>query len=245
MATATPAVPARPLTFPGVLWRGLAAGGAAGLAAALVSLLVVERPLKAALAVEQARAHTGEHHEELFSRTTQIIGGMLAETAVAVSIGLIFAVVFARTRHRLPAATDFGRSALLAATGFAAIALLPGLKYPANPPSVGDPDTITQRSLYYLAFIGAMLVVAYLAYVARERLVNLAPAYRNAAVLAGTAVVVTVLAVVFPDTPDVIPADLPATVLWGFRIASLGLLATLWAVLGIVFGLLVTKRPVR
>jgi predicted cobalt transporter CbtA len=245
MATANPAVPTRSLTFPGVLWRGLAAGAAAGLAAGLVSLLVVERPLKAALAVEAAREHAGEHHEELFSRTTQVIGGMVAELVVAVAIGLVFAVAFARTRHRLPAATDFGRSALLAATGFAAIALLPALKYPANPPLVGDPDTITQRSLYYLAFIGAMLVVAYLAFVARERLVNLAPAYRVSAVVAGTAVVVTVLAIVFPASPDSIPADLPATVLWQFRLASLGLLATLWAVLGVVFGLLVTKREAR
>jgi hypothetical protein len=247
VSTAAPAVHTRPLPFSAVLWRGLAAGAAGGLAASLVSLLVVERPLKAALAVEEKRAAAGEVHAELFGRTTQIIGGMIAELAVATVIGLIFAVVFARTRHVLPVRTDFGRAVLLAATGFGAVALLPGLKYPANPPSVGDPATITQRTLLYLAFLGSMLVVAYFAFAAQHWLAarGWAPAHRNAAVTAGTAVAVAVLALAFPAPPDAIPADLPATVLWQFRIASLGLLAALWSVLGLAMGLLLTPRPGR
>ena len=237
----------RPLPFTAVLWRGLAAGAAGGLAAALVSLLVVERPLKAALAVEEKRAAAGEVHEELFGRTTQIIGGMLAELAVGAVIGVVFAVVFARTRHKLPARTDFGRSLLLAATGFAAVALLPGLKYPANPPSVGDPATITRRTLLYFAFLGSMLVVAYFAVAAREWLTvrGWAPAHRDTALAAGTVLVLVALALAFPPSPDAIPADLPASVLWQFRLASLGLLAALWSVLGLVMGLLLTPRPVR
>jgi hypothetical protein len=237
----------RPLTFGGVLWRGLAAGGAAGVAAALVSLFVVEPPLKAALAVEEARAGAetaGEHHEELFTRPTQIVGGMLAALVVALAIGLVFAVVFARTRHRLPARTDFGRTALLAAVGFGAIALLPGLKYPANPPGVGDPATVESRTLLYLSFIGALLVVAYLAFAARERLMarGWQAGHRNAAIVAGTVVTVVVLSLLWPANRDPIPADLPASVLWQFRVASLLQLATLWSVLGLGLGLLLTPR---
>jgi predicted cobalt transporter CbtA len=236
--------PARPLTFPALLLRGLAAGGIAGLAASLVSLLVVERPLQDALAVEESALVGHEHAEELFSRPTQIVGGMVAALVVTTAIGVVLAVVFARTRHRLPARTDFGRAVLLGTVGFAAVALLPGLKYPANPPGVGDPATITSRTLLWASFVGAMLVVAYLAFVAREKLTWPAP-YRDAAIGAGVLAVVVVLALVWPANADAIPKALPAEVLWRFRLASLLELATLWAVLGVSLGLLLTRAARR
>lgn len=46
---------------------------------------------------------------------------------------------------------------------FISVILVPGLKYPANPPSVGDPDTIRQRTkLFFLMMVVsiAALVVA-------------------------------------------------------------------------------------
>jgi len=237
------------LSFGTVLRSGLFAGLVAGVVAALVAWLVVERPIRAALAIEEARSHAeaGEHHEELYSRPVQVIGGMVAAVVVAVSIAIIFAVVFARVRHRLPAATDFGRATLLAGVGFATISLLPALKYPANPPGVGDPESITSRTLYYVSFIGAMMVVAYLAFLARERLVALGwpAAYRSAALVAGTVVVVAVLGVLWPANPDSISADIGAPLLWQFRLSSLLELATLWGVLGLVFGLLLTPRPAK
>lgn len=238
---------ASPLTFGGVLVKGLYAGLAAGVVAALVAWLLVERPIRAALAVEEARSAaegSGHSHEELFSRPTQVIGGMLAAVVVAVAIAAIYAVVFARVRHRLPAATDFGRAVLLAAVGFVTIALLPALKYPANPPGVGDPETVTQRTLYYVSFIGAAMVVAYLAFRARTVLADRGwpAAYRSAAVAAGTIVVYALLLALWPANPDAIAADITAGLLWEFRLYSVLELAALWTVLGLVFGVLLTPR---
>jgi predicted cobalt transporter CbtA len=231
-----------PLSFLAVLKRGLLAGAAAGVAAALVAWLMVERPIRAALAVEEARhaAEAGDHHEELFSRPTQVVGGMVAAVVVAVAIGVVFAVVFAQTRHRLPASTDFGRAVLLATVGFIGVALLPALKYPANPPGVGDPETVTARTLYYFSFLGATLVVAYLAFRAREWLAarGWAAPQRSAVVALGSVVAVAVLFAVWPANPDPIPGDISAGLLWQFRVYSLVELATLWAVLGLAFGLL-------
>ena len=240
-----------PLTFGAVLRSGLFAGLASGVAAALVAWLVVERPIRSALAIEEARSHAAEggahEHEELFSRPVQVIGGMLAAVVVAVSIAIIFAIVYAKVRHRLPAATDFGRAMLLAGVGFATISLLPGLKYPANPPGVGDPETVTSRTLYYVSFIGATMVVAYLAFVAREKLADRGwpIAYRSAAVAVGTIGALVLLALAWPANPDAIAADIPAALLWQFRLYSLIELATLWAVLGLAFGLLLTPRSAK
>ncbi len=237
------------LTFGRVLTRGLYAGLAAGVAGALVMLLV-EKPIKAALAVEEARPvpaeESGEHHEELFSRATQIIGGMAGVIVVAVSLAVILAIVFAKVQHRLPAATDFGRAVLLATTGYAAIALLPALKYPANPPGVGDPETVVSRTLLYVSFLGAGLVVAYLAFRARDWLAERgwSGPNRSAAVAAGVAVAVAVMFAVWPANGDPIPDDISAGLLWEFRLASILLLTVLWSVLGVVFGLLLT-RPTR
>ncbi|HWO60349.1 MAG TPA: CbtA family protein, partial [Umezawaea sp.] len=82
-------------TYTGLLTRGLAAGGIAGLAAGLVSLFVVEVPIRAALAVEEARAAAehveGDEHEhaELFSRGTQVLGGVLAAVVVGLAVGAL------------------------------------------------------------------------------------------------------------------------------------------------------------
>jgi len=50
------------------------------------------------------------------------------------------------------AAQVFG-IALLALAAFITIALVPMLKYPANPPAVGNPDTIGPRTGLYLSML--------------------------------------------------------------------------------------------
>jgi hypothetical protein len=236
----------RQLTFGDVLRRGLIAGAAAGLAAALVGLLVVEGPIADALAVEEARsAAAGDTgHDDVFNRSTQIVGGMVAGLAVGLCIAVVFAVVFARLRHRLPGAGDFGRAGWLAAAGFTTVALLPWLKYPANPPGVGDPQTVGARTGQYLLLIAAGLAVAYLALLTSEWLDRRgwSAAHRAAAVTAGTVAVVVLLLALMPASPDAVPSDVGAQLLWRFRLASLAELAALWGVLGLVFGLLLTPR---
>ncbi|MDQ7909687.1 CbtA family protein [Phytohabitans sp. ZYX-F-186] len=232
------------LTLGAVLRRAALAGLFAGVAAALIAFLVVEPRIDDALAIEAARSTSDE--EPLFGRTTQVFGGMVAAAAVAVCLALVVGVVFARVRHRLPATTDFGRAALLAFLGFTTVALLPALKYPANPPGVGDPDTVTERTVQYLTLIAAAAAVTWLAFLVHDRLSARPwpPAYRAAVGVAVAAVGYTALLMTWPASPDSVPADIPAALLWDFRLASLAELATLWTVFGLGFGLLLTPRPV-
>jgi predicted cobalt transporter CbtA len=229
-----------------LLRHGLIAGAAAGVAAALVLWLVVEPVIRRALVVEDARvaASSGHAEEPVVSRLVQILGGGLAATLAGILIGVVFAVVFARSRHRLPGSTDLARAAVLALAGFLVVTLLPALKLPANPPAVGDPTTVSERTLLYLLTILLGLLVVGLVLGVDRRLSDRAASRRARAAVAtvlgvlGTVAVLTLV----PGSPDRVPADVPATLLWDFRVASLGQLSAMWLVLGLVFGVLTDAR---
>ena len=121
---------------------------------------------------------------------------------------------------------------------------MPFGKYPANPPAVGDPETINQRTWLWLATVVLGLVAVAIAVVVRRasaahelRTVRLvAPALAFLAV-------VTLGYLVLP-TIDEVADDFPATLLWEFRISSFAVQATLWAALGATFAFL-TERADR
>jgi hypothetical protein len=238
-------------TYRGLLLRGLGAGAVAGLLAGLVGLLVVEAPIRAALAVEQARPASpdaGHGHGELFSRGTQVVGGVLAAVVVGVAVGALFATAYAGSRRWFASKAPFVRAVALSAAAFGAAALLPAVKYPANPPAVGDPDTVEYRTVLYLGLIAAGLLVAVGASYLASRLARFGTPVRATAVALAVVAAVVVLLVAFPATPDAVPSDVPGSVLWEFRLASLAETATLWLGLGVVFGLLVdpaTRRARR
>jgi predicted cobalt transporter CbtA len=141
--------------------------------------------------------------------------------------------------------TDWTRSLSLATAIFVGAALIPFLKYPANPPTVGDPATIGTRTAAYLAMVGlsllAILGAWYVSGRLRERGVN--TPVRQILVGLGLVVVVTGLFVGLPATTD--PGDFPAGLLWSFRISSLGTQLVLWAGLGVVFGFLCERANNR
>lgn len=232
-----------------LLRRGIAAGAAAGVAAAVLLWLVVEPVLGKALAVEDARAAAegGGHHggeEPLVSRTLQLFGAMGTALVVGGLVGIVFAVAFARTRHRLPAATDHGRAVVLAALGFLVFTLAPALKIPANPPAVGDPESVNRRTLLYVLTILVALALV-LAVFALDNLLldrGFSAPVRSTLDVAAFGLAAGVLFALTPGTPDTIPSDMPAALIWDFRLTSLVMLGTMWAVLGLVFGMLVSPR---
>ena len=242
------------LSFGSVLRRGVLAGVSAGLAAAVVIWLVVEPVIRRALAIEDMRSmHGGQSaraglpthggDEPLVSRAAQVVGGALTAVLVGVAVGVVFAVVFARMRERLPGRGDFGRSMVLATIGFAAVSLLPALKIPSNPPAVGDPETVGQRTMVYAVVLLLGVAIALLVPVLDQRLAarGTVPSTRWAIDVVATVVLVVLVLVLVPGSPDAVPADVPATLLWDFRLASLAQLATMWLTLGLAFGLLLER----
>jgi Probable cobalt transporter subunit (CbtA) len=113
---------------------------------------------------------------------------------------------------------------------------VPELKYPANPPAIGAPETIGSRTALYFTMLAvsilAMILAATLALAFSARLGSWNAALVSAAVFVAVA---GVAALALPPV-DEVPVNFPASVLWNFRLASIGARAVLWAVLGLAFG---------
>ena len=226
------------------LRRGMAAGLLAGLLAGLFAFVTGEPLLDQAIGLEEpAHVHGGD--EEVFSRSTQKVGLFFATGFTGTFVGGLFGLVFAYFRGRLASESDWGRSLSLAAAIFAGAALFPFLKYPANPPTVGDPATIGARTTAYFAMVGlsllAVLVAWYASGLLRER--GVSTPVRHVTVGLGLAAVVTALFVALPATAD--PGDFPAGLLWSFRLSSLGTQLVLWTGLGVLFGALCERANRR
>ena len=116
--------------------------------------------------------------------------------------------------------------------------IVPDLKYPANPPAVGNGETIGARTELFFV----MLVVSIAAAVASISLAQRLWASRgpwNAAIIASLAfVAVIAIAQYALPTVNEVPENFPADLLWRFRITSIGLHAVLWTVIGLGFGAL-------
>lgn len=203
---------------------------AGGVGLALVLRLVGEGPIGRAVTIE---GHTGP---EMFSRGTQQVGGMVAALLYGAALGAVFGIAYAAVRHRLRATDDWRAAVALAMAGFTGVFLLPFLKYPANPPSVGDPDTITRRTALYLLAVGWSLVATWAGWRSWRTFVARGLGVHQAvpATLAVWVALAAVGLVALPPNPD--PVNAPATLIWQFRLASLGGAATFWAVLGLAFG---------
>jgi predicted cobalt transporter CbtA len=225
-----------------MLRLGALAGLAGGLAMALFLLLVGEQSITDAIALEDAAAHAaGESHEAMFDRGTQLAGGFVGSAVAGVLMGLVLAVVLAAVRHRLAARDDWRRAMAVAVAGFVTVALVPALKYPANPPAVGDPDTIGRRTTLYVLMLAWSLLAAWggwrLSLWLRERATP--DHVRLTSAVAAFVALVGIGFVVLPGTPDAVTA--PATLVWRFRVASLGGAALLWGVAGTVLGTLLLR----
>jgi predicted cobalt transporter CbtA len=189
----------------------------------------------------------GHSHGEAapVSRPTQAGIGLLTAVAVyGAALGGLFALGFALVYGRWQALGPRGTAALLAASGFVAVYLIPFLKYPPNPPAVGSPETIGARTALYVAMLALSLGGMIAAHRLRGRLARHLDGW-NAALLAGAAYLAAMAAVGFLlPVVDELPAGFPAATLWSFRIASLGGQALLWGIIGLGFGLL-THRVAR
>ncbi|HVF73935.1 MAG TPA: CbtA family protein [Acidimicrobiales bacterium] len=221
-----------------LLRLGALAGLVGGLAMGLFLLAVGESSIADAIALEHA---SGEPHDEMFSRGTQVAGGVAGAAISGVLFGLVLAVVLAAVRHRLAARDDWRRAVLVALAGFVTLALVPALKYPANPPAVGDPDTVGRRTTLYLILLAWSVLSAWGGWrVALWLRSRTAPDHVRLTAAAATFVaLVAVGFVVLPGTPDAVEA--PATLVWRFRLAALGGAAVLWAVAGTVLGALLVS----
>ena len=222
-----------------LLVRGLLLGLLAGLIAGGFAFAFGEPGVDSAIALEEAHAAQeapGHDHgeEALVSRPGQKAGLFLATGLYGLAVGGIFALVYAGLRGRVGPRSDGGLALAAAGTAFVAVILVPFVKYPANPPAVGDPETINSRTLLYVVTILVGLAATAIA-VATARRVTAGPWARWGAAVAAFLVPVIAAWTLLPAVNEV-PEGFPATLLWQFRLASLGTQLVFWAAFGVLFG---------
>ncbi|MEA2378787.1 MAG: hypothetical protein QOD13_2694 [Thermoleophilaceae bacterium] len=216
---------------------GLIAGFIAGLVSFGFMTAAGEPAVDQAIAYEDAHSTPAERAEPApVSRDTQKGFGLLtASTVYGLALGGIFALVFAYAYGRVGRASPARTALWLAAAAFVVIYLVPFVKYPPNPPAVGDPDTIGDRTALYLVMVWISVLAAIAAVrlrgtLAERRSPQMATGLACAAYLA----VVVVAGLTLPGIHE-IPKTFPATTLWRFREASVGTQLVMWTSIGLVF----------
>jgi predicted cobalt transporter CbtA len=228
-----------------LLIRGMLVGLVAGVLAYAFASLFGESPIDKAIAFEGMHAHGGADEPELVSRTIQSTAGLAVAVGVyGAALGGIFALAFAFAYGRVDNLGARATSLLVAGLGFVTFALVPFLKYPANPPAANNPDSIGHRTtLYFLMVLFAVLAAVGSVLLARS-LTSRLDTWNAVLVAVGAFIAVTAVVAILMPTVNETPADFPATVLYQFRIASIGTQAVVWTTFGLLFGAL-TERSLR
>ncbi len=217
----------------------LLAGCFAGIIHGAANLAIVEPYLDEAIGIENQNLFaSGEEKdtpqfwvEYSAYRDWQKGGQILAGAILGTSIGALFGIVFAYSRRILPGQHNVKKALVLAGIMWLTIYLIPFLKYPANPPTVGDSETVVLRATLYLAFIA----ISGFSVIGFYQLSKKFQGRKKLVAVIGYAAFMTAIFVVMPPNPDEIAA--PMELVNGFRVMSVIAVSVFWLALGIILGL--------
>jgi len=216
----------------------LVSGCFAGTIHGLTNLAIVEPYLDEAIGIEnQILFASGEEEDTLqfqveyeSYRIWQKGGQVLAGAVLGTSFGALFGIVFALSRRILPGDHHVKKALVLSGIMWFTIYLIPFLKYPANPPTVGDPDTVVLRSILYLSFIAISGFGAVGFYQLFKRLEK----RKRIAALIGYGVFISAAFLLMPDNPDEVTA--PMDLVNGFRAMSVVAVSIFWISIAVILG---------
>lgn len=214
----------------------LLSGAIAGTTLGILNQAIVEPYIEQAITLENEKATTeGKiinpvefNSYRLWQKGGEIAGGTILGTSNAA----LFGIVFAYSRKSVPGSNNKKKALILAGVMWLVIFLVPALKYPSNPPAVGDPETIYYRQSLYIAYLAISGFAALgVAFIYRKM-----GAIRSKKVIASAIYVVIMIAahLAMPSNPDTITA--PMYLVTGFRIVSALTMSTFWGIMAIMLG---------
>ena len=218
-------------------------GALAGAIHGTVNFAIVEPYLDQAIGIENENLFaSGEEddnpqfwadYEEyrVWQKSGQVIAGMI----LGVAMGSLFGIVYALSRSSLPGKNDVAKALVLAAIMWVTVYLIPFLKYPANPPTVGDAETVVLRSILYVSFI-AISGFGALAFYKLSKKLQSDKKYLG---LVGYAVFIIAAFIVMPENPDEVTA--PMNLVNEFRLMSVLGVTSFWISVGFILGLFWNK----
>ena len=218
----------------------LSSGVIAGIILAFLNLGIVEPTIDKAIALEvQKQVSSGENvnmSELIDYRYWQKAGAFAGGAIYGAGLASLFGVVFVFARSKLPGKNNKQKAILLAGIMWLVLFLMVALKYPANPPAVGDPETIYYRETLYVGYIliSGLAALGMAVIWIRTRMNS----KKIIIPLMYTAIMVTAY-VVMPSNPDKI--EISMDLIQTFRILTAITIGVFWGALGIIFGLLWDK----
>lgn len=217
----------------------LVSGAVAGTILGIVNLGVVEPYIDKAIQLEtQNEIRTGENVNmdemagyRIWQKSGEIVGGIV----YGISLSSLFGIVFAYSRNSLPGNNVKVKTILLASIMCFVLFIVPSLKYPSNPPAVGDPDTIYYRQGLFVAFL-VISGASALGVTALIKKIN-QPVSKKVAIactIYGAIMIASYLAM--PSNPDKISISM--NLVEAFRLVSAATIVMFWEILGATFGTL-------
>ena len=224
----------------------LISGCFAGLIHGGVNLAIVEPYLDQAIEIEnQTLFATGEEEDtpafwveynsyRVWQKSGQVLAGAILGTSIAALVGIVFLFV----RKVLPQGNNVKKTLVLSGLMWFTIFVIPFLKYPANPPTVGEAETVMIRGILFVSFIAISGFGAVAFYQVYKKLQN-----RKILSFVGYAIFISVVFFVMPENPDEITA--PMELVEEFRGASFVAVSIYWLTLGVILGGFIEKLQER
>ena len=216
----------------------LLSGCFAGTIYGALNLAIVEPYLDDATSIENQNLFTSGDEEDTTEfwveyyeyRSWQKGGQVLAGAILGTSIGALFGIVYALSKKSLPSKNNIGKTLILAGLMWFTLFVIPFLKYPANPPTVGDGETVFLRGILYLSFIAISGLMAVGFYQIFKRLKS------KSRILAfvGYGVLISIVFFIMPDNPDKISTSIE--LVNGFRAVAFFTSSVFWFTLALILG---------
>jgi predicted cobalt transporter CbtA len=220
----------------------LLSGAIAGTTLGAINQVLVEPYIDRAISIETQNVikegQVVDSVELQNYRLWQKGGEIAAGTILGMSLGALYGIVFVYSRSLLlPHSNSNIRKALiLAGIMWFVLFLVPALKYPANPPAVGDPETIYYRESLFIGILAISGFSALGLALIYRKLGSVASINKNRIIvipLIYSAIIVGAF-FIFPPNPDEI--TVPMELVQGFRIASAFTMSIFWGLLGLILG---------
>ena len=216
----------------------LLSGCFAGTIYGTLNLIIVEPYLDDAINIEnQNLFSSGEEIDgpqfwvEYYEyRSWQKGGQILAGAILGTSIGSLFGIVYALSKKSLPSRNNIGKTLILAGLMWFTLFVIPFLKYPANPPTVGDGETVVLRGILYLTLIAISGFLAIGFYQIFKRL----KAKNKILPIIGYGVLISLVFFLMPENPDEISTSME--LVNGFRVVAFLTGTVFWFTLALFLG---------
>ena len=218
-------------------------GTLAGAIHGTVNFAIVEPYLDQAIGIENENLFASGEEEDnpqfwadyeeyrVWQKSGQVLAGMI----LGVAMGSLFGIVYALSRNSLPGKNDVTKAVVLAAIMWITIYLIPFLKYPANPPTVGDAETVVLRSILYISFIAISGIGALVFYKLSQKLQS----DKKYLGILGYVIFIVIAFFVMPENPDEVTA--PMNLVNEFRLMSVLGFTSFWISVGLILGLFWNK----